>query len=402
MMMARVMLIVLIVLLAACQGPEEPLPTLAEVDAILTDIAPSPTRTLPPTFTPTDTPTPEPTFTPVPTLALDDSANDPGWLYYIYNGDSIARITGEGQSSEIVVTFGVDQPISDLTISPDETLLAYVGPAGGGIREVYVSSLDGTYTQKISCLRYPDVREPLWTPDGQALVFLASATPNGPRDVYIANFIGSNECPTGNNQRLLVPLASANLRDLTISPDGERLFYSNGGIYLFYVHETVAPFQLTLPSGFGPDFSPKHSPVDNNRLFYLRSARDQTTGEQGGALVLLTDTTTIPEQPISLLGAPFYADRLVWKSDGTALYMASSDELWDVNPRNGSAGSLIKGLLMSPEIAASPVSSRVAFSASDSNGVHQIFVFDPDSASRQPITAHPEGTIADLHWIRTP
>lgn len=397
-------------IIAACQPPRA-LPTEVSLEQFSTELAatsqaalPSqtPTRSVP-TLPPTFTPTTEPSLTPTETLDLTTSEQPntiaQGSIYYIYNGDAIASIQPDGQNNTLVYTFGVGQLIQDLSASPDGQLLSFVGPGAGSAREVYVMNRDGTYLQQVSCLGYADVRQPTWTRDGRSLAFFAAAVAGGPRDIYIADFVGSNACPTGNNQRLLVPVSGPEARDLTWNEEGTRLFYSNGPIFVADIAVGGPPTPITLPSGYGADYAPAHSPSEPN-LYFLRSIDTVGTGRQGGALVSIFNTNNLPKQPISPLGTPLYAQRLLWSADGQFLLIMTDMNIQLINSANGSTRILVDNLALPPLATFSPNNAVIAYTALGAEGnVPQIWIFERLDQLNRQLTNHPDGTIEAIVWL---
>ncbi|MCU0511215.1 MAG: hypothetical protein MUE40_01460 [Anaerolineae bacterium] len=405
--MKRLILVfVMGLLLSACQ-PSRALPTAIDLAAAAdaaaqTATAAAPTasatpRALPPTFTPTVTATDAATPAPIPTRT-PAGYQGAGTLYYIYNGDAIAAVDGDGRNNNLIVTFGVGRTLSDLTLSPDETLLAYVAPGNGSAREVFISSRDGTYTQQVSCLGLADVRQVTWLPDGQQLAFFAAAQPGAAGDIYIASYIGANTCPEGNGQRVLVPLQSPDLRGLTFTPDGRILYYAGGGsdIYAWDI-ATGNRARLTFASSDGSDFAPVHHPVTAT-LAYLRTRRAEATGLPGGALVLLNNTARMPAQPASPPGDFLNATGLRWSATGGLLLITTPNQVYTLDSTDGELTLLTGSTLVNPQAAARPDLREIAFTTTDSQGVRQLYIVNRDTGSTRQLTANPEGTITDPVW----
>jgi hypothetical protein len=402
--------VLLLWLLTACQTSlTQPLPTLVSLEAIATQTAianiPTATNTrrappLPPTFTPTIPPTVEATTTPVPPTPTPPGFSATGRLFYIYNQDAIAVINGDGTAGKILVSFGVGQPITDLTVSPDRQLLAYVAPGSGSAREVYISSLDGTYTQQVSCLGYNDVRYVTWTPDSQTLAFFAAGLPGQPGDLYMASYIGANECPTGNNQRVIVPFQSPDIRGLTFNQAGSILFYAGGGKELFaWDLSTGQRAIMAYSGGYEGNFAPAHSPT-TNQLAFLNGG--QYDGQYlMGATNIIDKTETMPESPSSSRASLQAAWRLYWSLDGALLLAAGKDTLVYADFTTNQIKQVVTDIPLSfPDAAIRPDKQAVAFTALDpKTGIPQIFGYDFQTTLTHPITAHPEGSITNIAWL---
>ncbi len=400
----------LLCVLTACQtSPTQPLPTLVNLDAIATQTAlaniPTATNTrlvptLLPTFTPTTPPTLEPTITPVPATPTPPGFSATGRLYYIYNQDAIAVINGDGTEGKILVSFGVGRPITDLTVSPDNQLLAYVAPGSGSAREVYISNLDGTYTQQVSCLGFNDVRYVTWTPDSQSLAFFAAGLLGQPGDLYLASYIGANDCPAGNNQRVIVPFQSPDIRGLTFNQAGTILFYAGGGKDLFAWDLTSGRRAIMAYSGgYEGNFAPIHNPT-SNQLAFLNGG--QYDGQYLlGSTNLIDNTESIPDNPASSRASLEAAWDLIWSRDGTLLLAAGKDTLvYSDFVTNQVKRVMTEIPLNFPQAVIRPDKQEMAFTAVDpETGIQQIFGYDLQTSTTRPITAHPEGSITDVVWL---
>lgn len=414
------LLVLVVVFLAACQQEEEPLPTLIDLQAVsanetaaaatATESArltalPTATRvrtgpTLPPTFTST----PEPTQTAIDPASLPTSTpegyNPTGVIYYIFNGDSIAAVAGDGSSETIIETFGVGQPITDLTLSPDGTLLAYAAPGNGLAREIYISSLDGTYRQQVTCLNYQVLHNLAWSFDSQRLAFIAAPTPDDPLNVYSAAWIGANNCPEGNSQRQEVTTNSVNVRDVTYNLEGTHLFFSDNQTYALNLDTGAITAPLTLTQGFGADFAYAFRPGDPETLAYLRSLRNPP--EREGTLTII-DVASLAGQAPSPYQESAVTQYFQWSEDGNFMLVSSLDSvlLWSWNTRI--ANSIITTLDMPPQAVFSPSENQIAYLAPDPQNpaVPQIFTVGLDGFNPVQITFHEEGTISDMIWIGT-
>jgi hypothetical protein len=407
----RVYVVILfMIVLGACQ-PQQPslvLPTQADFNAPSTERAATTAAngtiqaaasasfrapTLPPTWTPSPEASATPFLTPTPNPSQAAAANR-GAIYYIYNGDSIARVPADGSgASELIL---LASGIAWLTLSPDGTLLAYAAQGSGSAREVFISSLDGTYRQQISCLGFARMLRPTWNRDSSALAFLAAQTPDGPMDIYVANVVGSNTCPTGNNQRQLTQLASHHLGGMAWSLNGERIYFSDGALKAVDLH-TGFVFNATRVSGWGADTEPLINPRDG-LLYFLRP---QEIGRDGGQL-FSQDVSQLtgglePPQPTPVSG--FYATQMMLSSTGDEFLLAGENgSIVLVNPRLGSTLIVVENLasLQSAPVF-SPDNQQIAYVALGSVAP-QIYVVGRVNAPAAVITDHTEGTVAELVW----
>ena len=409
-LMRRLVLYLSVVLmgLVACQTADAPLPTLINLEAtqtveMSTAIALYTPTPLPPTATetPTSTPTITRTPTPVPPSLTPTpfSFQEGGTIYYVYNGDSIARVTADGLFSDIIVTFGVGQPIRDLTLSPDGELLAFVAPGGGSALEVHVANLDGTFVQRVSCLGFADVAMPTWSPDSQTLAFYAAPLPTDARGVYVADWVGAPECPSGNNQRQLAQTTSGFTGGFAWNDDGNRLFYSDGGMYVIdFVSSAVS--QITLIGGFGADYDPIYLD-DSSTLLYLRPKRDPGNGFEGGTLVDIPDA--LPGIDVqSPEGRDYFAQEMIISPSGEQLLLSTQLGVILLPRDLRGSQTIVRDLSITPSIAFSPLNDEIAYTDLGEDGVTpQIFAQDVNSIRPRQLTFNPEGSITDLVWSDT-
>lgn len=414
--------VIVILLVGACASDPTPgLPTRVALEQLVetatadtpAEISPStPTRTplrIDRTLPPSWTPAPTATQTPPPPSIVAPTATPfvaPGTLFAIYNGDSIAAINPNTGDTRLIVTFGVGQPISDLALSPDHTLLAYVAPGNGSAREVYVSSLDGTYRQQVSCLGLAEVRAPAWSADGRSLAFLAAALPGEPLDIYTADFAGSGNCPTGNNQRLVLDLNSTRVTEVVWQPDGAALYFNNEAIYAVSLVTGAVSAALTETRGFGVDFGLVFTPMQPNLLTYLQAERIVETDQSGGVAFQIDITGVATGEVNGLLERralpSSLAQQVEWSADGSALLVSEETaiRLYDMTLLRGEI--ITSGLAIPPQAILSPEAQFIAYYIPERRlpEVAQLAVLDRASGQTRQITQITEGGFTDLLWAR--
>jgi len=401
----RLLILIVVLAAAACQPGADVLPTVMDTSGTATTDAASASAEAalvatnqPPTLPPTWTPSPSPTLaaTDIPTATPDARIAAPGYLYYIFNADSVVRLSADGSSEELILVGGAP---ADLTLSPDGALLGYTAQGSGSAREVFVSSLDGTYTQRVSCLGFARVLDPTWSPDGKTFIFAASQLPDGPLGIYMASFEGSGNCPSSNNQRQIAQLELNTVSNFTWSPDGSLVFFSSNALY--GVNATVGEMfpPLTQPTGYGPDFNPAHSPR-SPQLMYLKTEYDEPTGVKSGTIFQI-NSAQLEDPPLQeLRGAPLKAQGLRWSADGLYLAVAGEREVWVQDQKSNTSLQVISGANFYPQPVFSPDAAQLAYvdGATGNITIQQIFVVSRDGENPTQITFHQEGTISDLNW----
>jgi Tol biopolymer transport system component len=406
-------LIILLISLAACQPPaEEALPTLMDLNGTVTQQA-GETATAVAQLPPTRVPLPS-TWTPSPPSSAPQVAESPaalpssmpeavndGFIYYIFNNDSIVRLFADGSFEDLIL---VGSAPSDLTLAPDGSLLAFSAQGNGSAREVFILSLDGSYRQQVSCLGYARIIQPVWSPDSQTLAFGASPTPDGPVSIFTANVIGSGQCPGGNNQQEIAQLAFSRVSDLVWDSDGTRIYFSMAtdeyapAIYAVEVASRALYPPLTIPSGYGPDFSPAPDP-QSNWLYYLKSSYERDSGQTGGILYQLNRANLIP--PLDELeGANFFATRLRWSIDGDYLLIESANAASLLNRATNTSVELARDTVFPPQAAIGPGSAAVVYvnGGGDNPTIQQIYRVSRTGKERLQLTSHAGGTITNPVW----
>ncbi len=423
-MMRRLIAVALsatLLMLAACE-PSEPVvvPTLLDLNAIATnDAAATQIRAtndvatvqsagatltvsaatsrppLPATWTPSPPPTAQPSGTPRPSVTpVIRSA--PGTLYFIFNGDSIAALSADGASEKLILVGGAPD---DLTLSPDGQLLAYTAQGSGSAREVFVTSLDGVYFQRVSCLGFARTVLPAWSADSQSLVFAASQTSDGLLGLYAVDIAGSGNCPADNNQRLLVQTDHNAIESIVWSPAGDMVFFSSSSIYGYDLRRGLLYPPLTFPTGFGPDISPAIRP-GTEFLYYLKHEFDQATRVQAGVLHY-ADIRSVTGQPLDeIRSTPFLARQVRWSSDGRFLIASTDQGIFVQDAISNTAIQVHSNGNFFPQAVFSPDADWVGYVDGGRAllTIPQVFVVTRDGDSRLQLTNHQEGTITDLNW----
>jgi hypothetical protein len=401
----RLFTVCLLMVAAACQPGTNVLPTVMDIGGTATTDAATLnaeavlfSTNQPPTLPPTWTASPPPTLavTDIPTATPDTRITGTGHIFYIFNGDSIVRLSADEATEELILVGGAP---ADLTLSPDGTLLAYTAGGSGSAREIYVMNLNGTYIQQVSCLGFARVLDPTWSPDSKRFIFAASPLPNEPLGIYMADFAGSGDCPSGNNQRQIAQLGQTTLSSFTWNPEGTLAFFSSDLIYgLDTVLGEMFP-PLTQSTGYGPDFSPAHNPR-TPQLMYLKTERDDTTGTKNGTIFQI-NSAQIETPPLQeLRGASFKAQGLRWSNDGFSLLVAGERDVWVQDLLSNNSLQAVTGANFYPQPVFSPDAEQLAYvdGAAGAITIQQIFVVNRDGENPSQITFHQEGTISDLNW----
>ncbi len=212
----------------------------------------------------------------------------------------------------------------------------------------------------------------------------------------MANVIGSNTCPTGNNQRQLTQIGSSRLDGMTWSENGQRIYFSDYNIKAVDIATTYV-FDATLATGFGADRMPILNPRDD-LLYFLRP---REIGVEGGQL-FVQDVSELtaglePPQPGGLLGV--YTTDMTLNRTGEDLLMTSSDgAVFIMRITTGSPIPIAESLVaLPPQPVFSPDSQYIAFIGLAAVAP-QIYVIPRIGGDATVITQHSEGTVQDIQW----
>lgn len=397
--------------LAACQPQaEEALPTLIDLNGTVTQQAvetaaaiaqlPATRLPLPATWTPSQPPAPATESPAVMPSSTPEAIND-GFIYYIFNNDSIVRLFADGSFEDLIL---VGDAPSDLTLAPDGSLLAFSAQGNGSAREVFVLSLDGSYRQQVSCLGYARIIQPVWSPDSQTLAFGASQTVDGPVSIYTANIIGSGQCPGGNSQQEIAQLEHNRVSDLVWDTDGSRVYFTmateeySPAVYAIEVASRSLYPPLTIPNGYGPDFSPAPDP-QSTWLYYLKSSYKRNTGQVGGVLYQLNRANLTPPMD-EIEGADFFATRLRWSGDGAYLLIESANSVFLLDRITNTSVELARDTVFPPQAAIGPGNAAVVYVNGGGNdpSIQQIYRVSRAGENSLQLTYHGGGSISYPVW----
>lgn len=354
--------------------------------------------TLPPPFTPT--PSATSTATAPPAQIEADAVN--GVLAFIYNGDSIVTVDPATGQQTLIVTFGVEQPIRDLVVSPDRSLLAFVAPGNGSATEVWISNLDGSFVGQVSCLGQTFVSSPAWHPDGEQIAFIASQTPDEPGDLYITSWVGSGDCPTGNNQRLVHEAQSVGVSGLAFSPDGGALYFSEDATYVYDLAAETLSQAIAVQGGNAPDFAFSFAPQDMGLLTFIRNTSLRADDLRGGDLVGLD--VTDPAAPRIVFEERTFITSYDWHPQGEGILVSSPESTFEYDRETRISETIIFGASQVPLAVYSPDGTRIAYvnGTPEQPDVPQIYVRQRRGGTPQAVTQIEEGRIDALVWAAAP
>ncbi len=181
---------------------------------------------------------------------------------------------------------------------------------------------------------------PMWAPNSTdtdyKITFLRSPNRNGRFDIYLLSF--SN----GNGQTIQLTNTSDVISYAAWSKDGDKIAYvrninSNWDIFVMDIN-TRQEYQITNTTAL--EGLPMWSPIDNNKLLFIRNngAQDNPNGDI--YIVDITDINNPQIQPIVI--TPQNEEFVVWRPDGNKIAFVRDNS-------NGDADIIVRNLTTGQE-----------------------------------------------------
>ena len=300
----------LLILAAGTVGFVRLLPDL--VPPVLMDIL-SPINNIPLPFLPSNS-TPTPNSLPLPTGTLLPTAT---------SVVTLVTTLPPATFTPTLAPTSTQQPILEITATPDNTPEPVITPLGGGfgqiafassrsdVPQIYLINVDGTGLTQITQMD-KGACQPTWSPDGSQIVFISPCRArsdfyeNAYKDsgLYLIN-------ADGTGQKALSTIPSSDF-DPSWSPDGERIAFTSlrDGSKEIYVLtlESMAVTRLTTTTGEIENSQPSWSPLGDQLVYTVKRVGayqvwSMTDTGQGNAQVVRSGQQLMDFAP-------------VWTSDG--------------------------------------------------------------------------------------
>ncbi len=294
------------------ETPEGPTETPTETPEGPTETPVDPTETPEgPTETPTEPPTAWVPFPNEPAVCVD-------WLVYHTDitGDwEIFRLGDlpDGQTGDPNLSKGVDAFDVAPSRSPDNLSIAFASNRDGNW-EIYMATVDGQLTERVTYNSEAIDIDPVWSPAGTLVAYESNRGDNW--EIYLV------DTQTGA-ERLLVSSDGNDLNPFW-SPDGSQLLFQSdrSGQWQIYVLDLASDEVTLLSDGIGDDLDPQYS-FDGQKIAF-RSFRD---GEDSAIYIMDADGQNV--ELISELGGE--ASNHVWAPDDVAIgYQSNLDGDLDI------------------------------------------------------------------------
>ncbi len=402
--------LIVVILLGACSAEDgaSSLPTRVQIDEAEEEAAPldeaaplgEATRppsaggapTLPPTWTPT---APPPTPTREAEIAQAQSVpttpTNTGTIIFIYNGDSIVTLDPDAPNpqTQLIVTFGVGSPISQLTLSPQGDLIAFVS-LESGTPEVWVSDLTGVSLRRISCLQLNTIKHIAWHPDNAQLLITAAPSADAPANVYAMRLANSGRCP--ENQALLIERNSTTLTNAIYNGDGSRVYFTDYTLYAYDVTTGSVSDDLFDYNGVKPLYELQRAPQTNDIVSFLVPTIElQTASNTGGVAVM---NLSLFDEPQTFFQQQARNITHTWRPDGERWLTLLNNTLFEYRRDDNDIDQLANDAVV--DMAYSPDGAQVAYISN--SAVPQIIITNVDDPEPQALTQITEGSIQQIVW----
>jgi len=168
---------------------------------------------------------------------------------------------GGGGSQRRLTTLGGDSIFPD--ISPDGQRVAFCGsPTSQDDHDIWVINVDGTGLVQLTNTVGPNDCDPVWSPDGSALLF--DSTRSGTPELYRMDATGQGVTQLTSGQQV-------GLEPPDWSPNGQQIAYiAQGAVWTMKADGSE---QRRLTTGDGEDYAPAWSPK-GNEIVYRHSDKD--------------------------------------------------------------------------------------------------------------------------------
>lgn len=253
----------------------------------------------------------------------------------------------------------------------------------GFANDLYVMDADGKHQTRLTDDAGDDVSA-VWSPQGDRIAFLSARRGNG-YEIYLMNADGGNQRPL----RAASPVVPFGFE---WSPDGTRLAYADGDVYVVAVDGTSAPVNVSVykPAGTS-DSQPAWSP-NGGQLVVRNSA------ECGGCSDLHVVNSFDGGGRYALNTGPGFDQAARWSPagnliayegdrNGRGIYVTPADGTGAETKVSGSVGAF--GV-----VAWAPGGSRLAFKS----GADKVYVANADGTGLTLITDVPADGGGAIFW----
>jgi Tol biopolymer transport system component len=247
--------------------------------------------------------------------------------------------------------------------------MAYVAFNDKGLQLEILDANDSAFTRRTAGCAGWSVMDPVWSPNGQQIIFESSESPGEMSSLCVFNADGSG---------LIELPSSGNDRDPSWSPDGRSIVFVANGLSFFdpepaniYVINADGSNRRPLVTSPGRDFDPVWSPDGTSIAFVsIRDGHSQIylVAPDGSTPTRLTGTTEDEFSP-------------EWSPDGRLIAFVSGHRL-DLIRRDGTQRVRIVENLDVAQLLWSPDGRRIAFARGE-----ELYVVNVDGTELRPLAS---------------
>jgi TolB protein len=296
-------------------------------------------------------------------------------LFDVYQGTQIVgkRYTGKVRDYRRIAHKFADEIIFQFTGVPGvfNTRIAYVSTGASGLKEIYVSHLDGSEKVQVTSNRTINL-SPSWSPDGRALLYTSYKDGNPSLYLY--------DLTTGKETRLSAR-AGLNVGGKW-SPDGQLIAVSleRGGNTDIYLLDQAGKVVRRLTEEPGIDVSPTWSP-DRSHLAFV-------SNRSGGPQIYIMELASGKARRLTYSGS--YNTSPDWSPKGDRIAyigrVAGRFEIFTISVQGGEPQQLTSGFGDSIDPCWSPDGRYLIFS-SNRRGRYHLYVMQATGENQQRLTA---------------
>jgi TolB protein len=296
-------------------------------------------------------------------------------LFDVYQAKQLVgkRYSGKVRDFRRIAHKFADEIINQFTGTPGvfNSRLAYVSNAGGGLKEVYFSHLDGTEKSQVTNNRSINL-SPAWSPDGKMLLYTSYR--EGQRSLYL------HDVTTGKETRIAERSGSS--IGGKWSPDGQfiAVAFERGGNTDLYLLDRSGKVLRRLTEDRGIDVSPTWSP-DGSRLAFV-------SNRSGNPQIYIMDLAGGNTRRLTFAGS--YNTSPDWSPKGDRIAytarVAGRFQIFIIGVQGGDPQQLTSGSGDNEDPSWAPDGRFIAF-ASNRGGRYQLYMMRDTGENQQRLTA---------------
>ncbi|HEY3305430.1 MAG TPA: Tol-Pal system beta propeller repeat protein TolB [Candidatus Binatia bacterium] len=297
-------------------------------------------------------------------------------LFDVYQSKQLVgkKYTGKVRDSRRIAHKFADEIINQFTGTPGpfNSRIAYVSKAGGSLKEVYVSHLDGSEKSQITNNRSINL-SPAWSPDGRTVLY--TSYKDGVRGLFLYDLT------TGRETR--ISDRSGSSIGGKWSPDGQTIAVSfeRGGNTDLYLLDRSGKILRRLTEDRGIDVSPSWSP-DGNRLAFV-------SNRSGSPQIYIMDLGSGSVRRLTFSGS--YNTSPDWSPKGDKIAytsrVAGRFQVFTISVQGGEPQQLTSGSGDNEDPSWAPDGRFLAFASNRGGGRYRLYIMRDTGENQATLTA---------------